>query len=148
MTSPTADAIAGEIFRLAHAGLDLDEFGRRSARALGRAVPFDGVAMIAFDPVTAPPTGEWAENALDGSVGARLPDTTSNAREDRSGGAGLLLLDDDDHVEMANAAAAAWLDELRGDDRQLPLVVTAVARAVARGQSDVTATARARTATG
>ena len=27
---------------------------------------------------------------------------------------GLLLLDDDDGVEMADAAAAAWLDELRG----------------------------------
>ena len=52
---------------------------------------------------------------------------------------------------MANAAAAAWLDELHDRGRRLPLVVTAVAdraRAIASGHSDVAATARRRTASG
>jgi DNA-binding NarL/FixJ family response regulator len=58
---------------------------------------------------------------------------------------GLLLLDDEDRIEMADAAAAAWLDELRGNGRRPPLVVTAVAdraRAIASGHSDVAAMAR------
>jgi DNA-binding CsgD family transcriptional regulator len=52
---------------------------------------------------------------------------------------------------MANAAAGAWLDELRARRRRLPLVVTAVARRareIASGDSDLAATARARTADG
>jgi DNA-binding NarL/FixJ family response regulator len=66
---------------------------------------------------------------------------------------GLLLLDDEDGIEMANASATAWLDELRGRRRRrrLPLVVTAVAdraRAVESGQTDVAATARVRAASG
>jgi len=67
------------------------------------------------------------------------------------GDPGLLLLDDQDGVEMANAAAGAWLDELRARRRRLPLVVTAVARRareIASGDSDLEATARARTADG
>jgi DNA-binding NarL/FixJ family response regulator len=64
---------------------------------------------------------------------------------------GLLLLDDADRVEMANAGADAWLDDLPDDGRPLPLVVTAVAeraRAVASGNSDVAATARVQAASG
>jgi DNA-binding NarL/FixJ family response regulator len=64
---------------------------------------------------------------------------------------GLLLLDDADRVEMANAGADAWLDELPDDGRPLPRVVTAVAaraRAVAAGYSDIAATARVRAASG
>jgi DNA-binding CsgD family transcriptional regulator len=63
----------------------------------------------------------------------------------------VLLLDEDDRIEMANDAGAGWLDELREDGQELPLVVTAVARrarAVAAGHSDVSATARVRTASG
>jgi DNA-binding NarL/FixJ family response regulator len=64
---------------------------------------------------------------------------------------GLLLLDHNDRIEMTNAAAAEWLDELREEGSDLPLVVTAVARqarAVASGTSVVAATARVRTASG
>ena len=66
------------------------------------------------------------------------------------GDGGLLLLDDQDGVEMINAAAGAWLDQLSARGR-LPLVVTAVARRareIASGDSDLAATARARTADG
>jgi DNA-binding CsgD family transcriptional regulator len=64
---------------------------------------------------------------------------------------GLLLLDEKDGIEMADVAAAASLDELRGRGRRLPLVVTAVAhraREIASGRSDVAATARVGTAAG
>jgi sensor histidine kinase regulating citrate/malate metabolism/DNA-binding CsgD family transcriptional regulator len=64
---------------------------------------------------------------------------------------GLLLLDDQDGVEMANPAAAGWLDELRARRRRLPVVVSAVAqraREIASGDSGLAATARARTASG
>lgn len=64
---------------------------------------------------------------------------------------GVLLLDDEDRVDMANPAAEAWLDELREEGRELPIVVSAVAhgaRAVASGKSEVMATARVRAASG
>jgi DNA-binding NarL/FixJ family response regulator len=64
---------------------------------------------------------------------------------------GLLLLDEDNGIHMADDAAAAWLDELRSHRRRLPLVVTAVAdraRAIASGRHDVPATARVRAASG
>ena len=64
---------------------------------------------------------------------------------------GLLLLDDEDDIAMADAAATAWLDELRRRRQRLPLVVTAVAdraREVASGRSDIAATARVQVASG
>jgi DNA-binding CsgD family transcriptional regulator len=75
-------------------------------------------------------------------------DLSSNAGD---GDAGLLLLDDQDGVEMADPAAAAWLDELTARRRRLPVVVSAVAqraREIASGDGGLAATARARTASG
>lgn len=248
MAVTLADRTRGDIVRLAHAGLAPDEFAARAARAVSRAVPFDGVAVVACDPATAMPIGKWVENSITGSAGLRLmeielyePDVNKlselaasgrlarslseatggnldrslhyrellrprgfgdelrvacvsgshtwgvivmhrdlgrpdfaardvhllaslsgafaeafqraslrrslfdTAPGPRDGEPGLLLLDDDDHIKMANAAAAEWLDELGEQERELPLVVTAVARAaraVAAGSSDVGATAR------
>ena len=252
MAAPVSDELRGAIVRLAHTGPGLQEFAPRAARVLQRAVPFDGVAIVATDPATAIPTGKWVENSITGDEGVRLmeielyePDVNKmselagsgrlaaglseatgrdlersrryrellrprgfgdelrvvcahdshvwgvivlhrergrpdfGAREvDRLASlsgtlaeafqrvsvqpsvrgastgpseSGLLLLDDDDHIELANAAAAEWLDELHEDGRELPLVVAAVAegaRAVALGKSDVMATARVRAASG
>jgi DNA-binding NarL/FixJ family response regulator len=251
MATPAPDVIRGEIVRLAHGGLDLHEFARDAARVLRRAVPFDGVAVVAFDPATALPVDKWIDNSLTGSAGSRLaeiqlhePDVNKfrqlaasgrraasmsgatggnldrsrryrellrphgfgdelravcvgdsgtwgaivmhrergarnfaardvdvlaslsgafaqglqrvSLQRDLSAGAGdrdpgLLVIDDEDGIEMANAAAAAWLDELRGRWGRLPLVVTAVAdraREIASGRSDVAATARVRAASG
>jgi hypothetical protein len=64
---------------------------------------------------------------------------------------GLLVLDDEDGIEMANAAPGAWLDELHDPERRLPLVVTVAAqqaRATAAERSAVAATARVRAASG
>jgi hypothetical protein len=63
------------------------------------------------------------------------------------GDRGLLVLDDDDGIEMADAAAAAWLDQLGATGRRLPLVVTAVAeraREIESGRTAATATATVR----
>jgi DNA-binding CsgD family transcriptional regulator len=79
----------------------------------------------------------------------RLRQDLSSAVGD--GDPGVLLLDDQDGVEMANPAAAAWIDELPARRRGLPLVVSAVAeraREMASAESDLAATARARTAAG
>ncbi len=253
MATPAASDTRGEITRLAHAGLNLSGFAPRAARVLGRAVPFDGVAIVACDPATTLATGKWYENSISGEAGLRLADIellepdvnkfgdlalsgqlaasmseategkldqslryrelmrphgfgdelrvacvdgsrtfgiivlhrdlgrpdfdaddvkllaslsgrlaeafqrtslqhrlTSNATS-RGAEAGLLLLDDEDCLETANEAAAEWLEELGGDMRQLPLVITAVAhgaRAVDSGQSEVIATARVRAGSG
>jgi DNA-binding CsgD family transcriptional regulator len=60
---------------------------------------------------------------------------------------GLLVLDDDHGLEMADAAAAAWLDDLGATGRRLPLAVTAVAeraREIEAGRTDAAATATVR----
>ena len=241
---PAHDVIRGEIFRLAGRDLDRYDFAREAARVLRRAVPFDAMAGVWFDPESGLPVDEWIEDSLAGGAGSRLPqigldeiditafrllaasgrpaarmsETTGGAldrsrrrrglgdelrsvyfgdsgmwcgyvmyrergapdfaerevdliaslnggradlqrvrlRQDLSsdvgdGDPGLLLLDDRDGVEMANAAAAVWLDELRARRRRVPVVVSAVAqraREIASGDSDLAATARARTASG
>lgn len=251
MATVAPDAIRGEIVRLSHKGMDLPEFASNAARVLRRAVPFDGVAIVACDPATALPVAKWAENSITGAAGLRLADIEMHESDvnkiselavsgrraaslsaatrgrlhrsrrhgelmrplgfgdelravcvgvtgmwgvivlHRERGApnfatrdvevlaslsgefaealqrvsvqrdltthagdrepGLLLLDDELGIEMANAAATAWLDDLRADGHRLPLVVTAVAeraRAVASGESEIAATARVRAASG
>jgi DNA-binding NarL/FixJ family response regulator len=231
MATPAPNAILGEIARIAHADLDRHGFARDAMRVLRRAVPFDGVAVVWFDPASALPVDTWIDNSLIGDAdvdtfrqlaasgrrAARLSDATGGnldggrhrGRGDElwavcvgdSGmwgaivihrergaanftasdvdllaslaggfdevqrvrlgrdvcadtgdrGPGLLLLDGDDGIEMADAAGAAWLDELRDNGRPLPFVVTAVAdraRAIASERTDVAATARTRTASG
>ena len=44
-----------EIVRLAHCGLDVRAFSLRAARALRRAVPFDGLCVLVLDPATSWP---------------------------------------------------------------------------------------------
>jgi DNA-binding CsgD family transcriptional regulator len=204
MPTLAPDAIRGEIVRLARSGMDLPEFASSAARVLRRAVAFDGVAIVAFDPATTLPVAKWAESSLTGEADRPLAfgdelraacvggsetwgaiviqrelgapdfeprdvellaslsgefaealqrvsvqrDFTTDAGELDPG---LLLLDDEDGIELANDAAGAWLDELRDDGARLPLVVTAVAqraREIAAGDSDVAAAARVRTASG
>jgi DNA-binding CsgD family transcriptional regulator len=246
MATPAPDTIRGELLRVAQVGLDRHEFARDATRVLRRAVPFDGVAVLWFDPATGLPVDRWVENSVTGSAGsplaemelheadvskfrelaasgrraARMSEATDGSRryhellrtngfgdelravcvgdsglwgaiamrrENRApnfaapdvellaslshgfeevqrarlerdlsadagdGDPGLLLLNDEDSVEMANAAAAAWLDELPDQGRRLPLVVTAVAdraRAIESGHTDVAAAARGRTTSG
>jgi DNA-binding NarL/FixJ family response regulator len=241
---PTHEAIRGEILRLADRELERYGFVREVARVLRRAVPFDAMAGVWFDPESGLPVDEWIDNSLAGGASSRLPEiglhetditayrqlaasgrpaasmsqanggTLDRGRRPRGlgdelrsvylgdsgmwcgyvmyrergapdfaarevaliawlndacrdlqrvrlqqdlssnvgdGDPGLLLLDDQDGVEMANAAAAAWLDELRARRRRLPVVVSGVAqraREVASGAGGLAATARARTASG
>ena len=65
MATLAPNAIRGEIVRLAHRGMDLPEFASSAARVLRRAVPFDGVAIVALDPATALPVAKWAEQLPD-----------------------------------------------------------------------------------
>ncbi len=238
---PAHDAIRGELLRVADRDLDRYDFAREGARLLRRAVPFDAIAGVWFDPETGLPVDEWIDNSLAGGAGSRLPEIgvhetditafrmlaasgrpaasmseatggTFGGRRPRGvgdelrsvyfgdsglwcgyvmyrergapdfaarevdliaslsradlqrvrlrqdlaselgdGDPGLLLLDDQDGVEMANPAAVAWLDELLAGRRRLPVVVSAVAqraREIASGDSGLAATARARTASG
>jgi DNA-binding NarL/FixJ family response regulator len=244
-TIPAPDAIRGEMLRLAHVGLDFHGLARAGVRVLRRAVAFDAVAVMGFDPTTALPVDKWIDNSLTGSAGSRMAEieldeadidafrqlaasgrraasmseaTRGNLdrcrrHRDRFGdelravcvgesgmwgailmrrerGApnfttrdvdllasiaggyaevqrvrlerdlsadgddrdpGMVLLDDENGVEMANAGAAAWLEDLPDHGRRLPFVVTSVAqraRAIASGHSDIAATARVRAASG
>ena len=229
-------AIHGEFVRLAHAGLALHEYARAGMRVLRRAVAFDAVAAVWFDPTAALPVDKWIDDSMIDDAGlhlaeieldaadidkyrelgasgrraARLSEAPDGGDRDRgpvgwatSSGSwtsatpacgagscciadrelpdfttrdvnvlaslkgecaeaqrvrleqdlsadggdsdrGLLVLDDDDGIEMADAAAAAWLDELGATGRRLPLAVTAVAeraREIESGRTDAAATA-------
>ena len=71
---PAHDAIRGEILRLADRDLDRYDFVREAARVLRRAVPFDAMAGVWFDPETGLPVDEWIDDSLAGGVGSRLPE--------------------------------------------------------------------------
>ena len=71
---PAHDAIRGEILRLADRDLDRYDFAREGARVLRRAVPFDAMAGVWFDPETGLPVDEWIDNSLAGGAGSRLPE--------------------------------------------------------------------------
>ena len=71
---PAHDALLGEILRLAARDLDRYDFAREAARVLRRAVPFDAIAGVWFDPETGLPVDEWIDNSLAGGPGSRLPE--------------------------------------------------------------------------
>jgi DNA-binding CsgD family transcriptional regulator len=243
MATLAPDAIHGEFVRLAHAGLGFHEYARAALCVLRRAVAFDAMGAVWFDPRAALPIDSWIDESMADDAGlhpadieldaadldkfrelaasgrrvARMSEATDGYREpprpagvadklrvvratdsgvwggmvlyrrqgaprftardanvldslagecaeaqrvrleqDLSGDGGdgdrgLLVLDDDDGIELADAAAAAWLDELGAPGRPLPLVVTAVAeraRAIESGRTDAAATVRARTRSG
>jgi hypothetical protein len=77
---PAHDAIRGEILRLADRDLDRYDFAREGARVLRRAVPFDAIAGVWFDPETELPVDEWIDNSLAGGAGSRLPEIARAAR--------------------------------------------------------------------
>jgi DNA-binding CsgD family transcriptional regulator len=252
MATLAPDAIHGEFIGLAHAGLAVHEHARAAVRVLRRAVAFDAVAAVWFDPTAALPVDSWIDDSMiddaglhlaeieldvaridkfselaasgrraarlseatygnpDGGHGRREPPRPRGVGDEllvadvgdsglrggfvlyRRQGAphftardvnvlasfadecveaqrvrleqdlsahggdsdrGLLMLDEDDGIEMADAGAAAWLDDLRATGRRLPLVVTAVAeraREIEAGRTDAaaTATVRARSRSG
>ena len=235
-------ALDGEFVRLANAGLGLHEYARAGVRVLRRAVAFDAMAAVWFDPTAALPVDKWIDDSMIDDAGfcfaeierdaadldkyaelgasgrraARMseapdggdrerprgvgdalrvvdfgdsglrggfvlyrrqgaPDFTTRdvsmlaslkgecaesqrvrlARDLSSDGGdsdrGLLVLADDHGIEMADAAAAAWLDELGATGRRLPLAVTAVAeraREIESGRTDAAATVRVRARSG
>src|SRR5262245_15782198 len=53
-----------EILRLVHRNLGVRDFSLAAARALRRAVSFDGVCVLTIDPATALPTSEIVEHGL------------------------------------------------------------------------------------
>src|SRR5215217_5051570 len=64
--------VRDELVGLAHRGLGVREYSLAAARALGRAVPFDGVCVLTLDPATLLPTGEVVENGLPGAARRRM----------------------------------------------------------------------------
>ena len=64
--------VRDELVGLAHRGLGVAEFSLAAARALNRAVPFDGVCVLTLDPATLLPTGEVVENGLPDDARVRM----------------------------------------------------------------------------
>ena len=84
---PAHDAIRGEILRLADRDLDRYDFAREAAHVLRRAVPFDAMAGVWFDPETGLPVDEWIDNSLAGGAGPACRRSSSTRPTSlRSGG--------------------------------------------------------------
>ena len=66
------ESVRADVAGLAHRGLDVPEFSTAVARALVRAVPFDGTCLLTIDPATLLPTGEVVENGLSAAETVRL----------------------------------------------------------------------------
>jgi DNA-binding CsgD family transcriptional regulator len=62
----------GDVVRLVHRNLGVQEFARAVTRILRRAVPFDGVCLLTVDPATLLPTGEIVEDGLPAAAMIRL----------------------------------------------------------------------------
>ena len=77
---PQSEAMAGDptsqlrdaVVSLAHRDYDVREFSLGAARIVRRAVGFDGVCVLTFDPATLLPTGEVVENGLPAAATARM----------------------------------------------------------------------------
>ena len=75
------DRLRDDLIQLVHRGHGVRDFSLGSARVLRRAVPFDGVCMITFDPASALPTGEVdRERAARGRDAAHGRDRDLRAR--------------------------------------------------------------------
>ena len=72
MGGVTAEQLVDDLDRLLHRSHDVREFSRGAARALARAVPFDGSCVVTIDPATSLPTGEFIENGLPEQASARM----------------------------------------------------------------------------
>ena len=66
------DRLRDDLVHLVHRGHGVRDFSLGSAGALRRAVPFDGVCVVTFDPASAVPTGEVSENGLPADVMPRM----------------------------------------------------------------------------
>jgi DNA-binding CsgD family transcriptional regulator len=64
--------VRGDVVRLVHRNLGVQDFSRAVTRTLGRAVPFDGVCLLTIDPATLLPTGEIVEDGLPAAAMIRL----------------------------------------------------------------------------
>ena len=64
MPTASPERLREDLISLVHRGGDVREFSLDAARILRRAVPFDGVCVLTFDPATVLPTGEVIENGL------------------------------------------------------------------------------------
>jgi DNA-binding CsgD family transcriptional regulator len=60
--------VRNDVVSLAHRSLGVRDFSLAAARALRRAVPFDGVCVLTIDPATLLPTGHVIENGLPDAV--------------------------------------------------------------------------------
>ncbi len=64
MPSISSERLRDDLQYLVHRGHDVEEFSLAAARMLRRAVPFDGVCVLTFDPATGLPTEEVVVNGL------------------------------------------------------------------------------------
>ena len=64
--------VRGDVVRLVHRNLGVQDFSRAVTRILRRAVPFDGVCLLTVDPATLLPTGEVVDDGLPAAAMIRL----------------------------------------------------------------------------
>jgi hypothetical protein len=81
MATLAPDAIHGEFVRLAQAGLASHDYARAGVRVLRRAVAFDAVAAVWFDPRAALPVDKWIDDSMIDDAGLHLADIELDAAD-------------------------------------------------------------------
>jgi DNA-binding CsgD family transcriptional regulator len=66
------ERVRGELVRIAHRGLGVQQLAPAATRALRRAVPFEGTCLLTVDPATLLPTAEIVQGGLPAEATARL----------------------------------------------------------------------------
>jgi DNA-binding CsgD family transcriptional regulator len=72
VTVASADRVRHDLIDVLHQTSNLYDFSVRATRAIARNVGFDGVCMVAFDPATGLPTGEFSKSPLSTDMKLRL----------------------------------------------------------------------------
>src|SRR3954452_7594763 len=72
MADGTTSQLRDAVISLSHRHYDVREFSVGAAQIVRRAVAFDGVCVLTFDPATMLPTGEVVDNGLPPAATARM----------------------------------------------------------------------------
>src|SRR3954454_21300649 len=81
MADGTTSQLRDAVISLSHRHYDVREFSLGAARIVRRAVGFDGVCVLTFDPATLLPTGEVVENGLPPAATTRMAEIEVGATD-------------------------------------------------------------------
>src|SRR3954466_8314280 len=81
MSGVTTSQLRDAVISLSHRHYDVREYSLGAARIVRRAVGFDGVCVLTFDPATMLPTGEVVDHGLPPAATSRMAEIEFGAAD-------------------------------------------------------------------